>query len=297
MRKWWSVIVCCLCSMAMGAQTKCVQGLIPEPWQVCYEKEDSVEVERLLLASRQWKGNMMVNFARQLVGRPYVAQTLEKNKEEKLVVNLRELDCSTLVETVTALTLCAQQGKYRFADYCEQLRHLRYAHGEVHYCQRLHYFSQWIAEHVQTGKVKEVSSNQFPFTAEQTVQVNFMSTHPQKYPMLVAHPEWVPAIALAERTLTGTSHRYIAKHVLDNGKACRKTIKDGDILAIVTAIKGLDIAHVGIAVWHADGLHLLNASQLHHKVVEEPMTLRTYMSKHPTQKGIRVVRLCGKSPR
>ena len=55
---------------------------------------------------------------------------------------------------------------------------------------------------------------------------------------------------------------------------------------------GLDIAHLGFAVWRADGLHLLNASQLHKKVVEEPMTLYRYMQQHPTFTGIRVVRIC-----
>ena len=37
------------------------------------------------------------------------------------------------------------------------------------------------------------------------------------------------------------------------------------LLAITTSKKGLDIAHLGFAVWRKDGLHLLNASQLHHK--------------------------------
>jgi hypothetical protein len=44
-------------------------------------------------------------------------------------------------------------------------------------------------------------------------------------------------------------------------------------------------------VWRRDGLHLLNASQLHHRVVEEPMTLDKYLKKHPTHTGIRIIRL------
>jgi len=71
----------------------------------------------------------------------------------------------------------------------------------------------------------------------------------------------------------------------------RQTVKDGDIIAITCNKAGLDIAHLGFAVWRPDGLHLLNASQLHHKVVEEPMTLRNYLSKHSTFTGIRIVRL------
>ena len=50
-------------------------------------------------------------------------------------------------------------------------------------------------------------------------------------------------------------------------------------------------ACLGFAVWHKDGLHLLNASQLHKKVVEEPMTLEQYLSRHPSFTGIRVVQL------
>ena len=38
-------------------------------------------------------------------------------------------------------------------------------------------------------------------------------------------------------------------------------------------------------------MHLLNASQLHKKVVEEPMTLGQYLSKHPSHTGIRIIRI------
>jgi hypothetical protein len=73
----------------------------------------------------------------------------------------------------------------------------------------------------------------------------------------------------------------------------RNAVKDGDIIAITTSKAGLDTSHIGIAVWHRDGLHLLNASQIHQKVVEEPMTMYQYMQKHPSQTGIRVVKLIG----
>ena len=67
-------------------------------------------------------------------------------------------------------------------------------------------------------------------------------------------------------------------------------IHNGDIIAIVTNKKGLDTSHLGIAIWHTNGLHMLNASQIREKVVEEAMTLRQYMEKHPSQLGIRIVR-------
>ena len=67
-------------------------------------------------------------------------------------------------------------------------------------------------------------------------------------------------------------------------------MRDGDIIAITCQKPGLDIAHLGFAVWQKDGLHLLNASQIHKRVVEEPMTLRQYLEKHPSHTGIRIVR-------
>ena len=98
-------------------------------------------------------------------------------------------------------------------------------------------------------------------------------------------------IARQEKQLTGRRYRYIPKEAVKDTKALREAVKDGDILAITTSKQGLDIAHLGFAVWRQDGLHLLNASQLHKKVVEEPMTLGQYLAKHPTFTGIRVVRL------
>jgi hypothetical protein len=71
----------------------------------------------------------------------------------------------------------------------------------------------------------------------------------------------------------------------------RQAINDGDIIAITCKKEGLDIAHLGFAVWHADGLHLLNASMLHKEVVEEPMTLYQYLQQHSTHTGIRIIRI------
>ena len=94
-----------------------------------------------------------------------------------------------------------------------------------------------------------------------------------------------------EKLLTGRTYRYIPKSQIVNTALLRRIIHDGDIIALVTRIAGLDTSHLGIAVWHRDGLHLLNASSVHHRVVEEPMILRSYMQRHPSQIGIRVVRI------
>jgi hypothetical protein len=118
-----------------------------------------------------------------------------------------------------------------------------------------------------------------------------MSQHPEYYKALKANPALVPVIRQQEQTLTGKTFRYIPKQEVKNTKLMRQTVKDGDIIAITCNKKGLEIAHLGFAVWRKDGLHLLNASQLHHKVVTEPMTLRQYLQKHKTHTGIRIIRI------
>ena len=257
-------------------------------------KESAQKINSLLIeASRLKQGtNLPLFFARKFLGIPYVAHTLEINDDEQLVVNTRQLDCTTLVETVTALTLCAQRKEYSYEAYCKTLREMRYHDGRIDgYPSRIHYFTDWIVSNQQAGIVTEIQKPNPPFTAVQTVKVNYMSQHPQSYKALKAHPEYVSEIRRMEQRITGKKFRYIPKSEVKDTKAMRKAIHDGDIIAITCKKAGLDIAHLGFAVWRKDGLHLLNASQIHKKVVEEPMTLRKYLSKHSSHTGIRIIRI------
>lgn len=263
---------------------------------ITYKSADSLKVVQLLSeGSKLPKGtNLMVHYARQLRNIPYVAHTLEVNKNEQLIVNLRELDCTTYVETVTALTLCTLHGQHSFADYCKQLQNLRYRGGQLtDYTSRLHYFTDWIDDNTTMGYVKETQFKAPPFNSVQTIQVDFMSKHPQYYVMMKDNEEFLQVIARQEKNLCGRKYRYIPKNAVKNTREMRNAVKDGDIIAITTSKAGLDTSHIGIAVWHHDGLHLLNASQIHQKTIEEPMTMYQYMQKHPTQTGIRVVKVLG----
>lgn len=264
-----------------------VQGLTA---QTTYQQADSVKTCQLL--SQANRETPVLWLARQFLGVPYVAHTLEINDDERLVVNTRQLDCTTFVETVTALKICAQQGLRTFADYQNVLRQLRYRQGRMAgYTSRLHYFTDWIRDKADMQLVTDVQQPNPPFSAVQTVNVNYMSTHPTAYKALKANAALVPEIRAQEQSLTGMKVRYIPKRAVCNNALLRKVVKDGDILAITCNKKGLEIAHLGFAVWRNDGLHLLNASMIHKKVVEEPMTLYQYLQKHKTHTGIRVVRI------
>lgn len=290
MKKIFLLLITCTFVLQMKAQST-----IPQ-----YIPEDSIRVMNLLQSAEKdaakdsTAGQTMLRIGRAIekMNIPYVAHTLEPNDQERLIINLRELDCTTFVESAMALTLCVRSGRTTFDDYCRILQKIRYWQGRApQYIRRLHYFTSWIEDNTTMDLVRELQSPNPPFTAVQTVQAHYMTQHVDKYRMLTVNPQDVPMIREMEKRIEGKKYRYIPKQQLYNNQLLRKTIHDGDIIVIITNIKGLDTQHIGIAAWHADGLHLLNASSIHHRVIEEPMTLRQYLYKHPTMPGIRVVRI------
>ena len=259
-----------------------------------YTRQDSLKAVQLMknAASQPSGTNLILYIAEQLKGIPYVAHTLEPNNNERLIINLRQLDCTTFVEQVAALYLCVKERKTTFADYCKMLQKLRYEGGaEPHYTKRLHYYSSWIEDKKSMDICKEIQSPNPPFTKVQRLSLNWMTTHVNDYRMLKNNPSWVPQIRKMEQKMEGRQYRYIPKEQIKNTRLLRNTIKDGDIIAIITNKKGLDTQHLGFALWHKDGLHLLNASSIHKKVIDEPMTLCTYLYKHPSMPGVRIIRL------
>ena len=262
--------------------------------EVKYLQKDSIVATELLkscMTECKTKDNCLMYFARKLKSIPYVARTLEGGECERLVVNLRQLDCTTYVENVIALYLCIKNGKTTFRNFCNYLRNIRYENGIVTYPTRLHYFSYWIEQNTLTGIVREIVPQDSSVTEDSEYDIYYMSSNPEKYPALRKDTSLIDDIAEMEKYFDGKTYRYIPKAKLKNPESLQAYIKDGDIIAIVTNKKGLDISHIGFAAWHKGNLHLLNASSIHKKVVEEPMSLYKYMMRHPSQPGIRIIRV------
>ena len=269
-------------------------GYAQEEGGVCYQQSDSLTICRLLdeAHSLPRTTNFPLFFARKFLGVPYVAYTLEVNDDERLVVNTRQLDCTTLVETVTALTLCAYRHLFTWRDYLNALTAMRYRNGRIEdYTSRIHYFTEWITLNTEAGIVKEIQEPNPPFSAVQNIKVNYMSQHPQSYKALREHPEYLDAIREMEKRVSGGRFQYIPEQRVKNQNVLRQAVNDVDIIAITCKKAGLDIAHLGFAVWKNGNLHLLNASQLHKQVIEEPMTLWQYLRQHPSHTGIRIIRI------
>lgn len=176
-----------------------------------YTHQDSVKIVVLLeecMNIKPGKGDDILFFARKFIGTPYGAKTLEVSECERLVVNLEKLDCTTFVETVTALTLTYREKKNSFKDFLKWLRHIRYKNGtSIDYTWRNHYFSSWIENAEKMALVKEIGQEENnrdnQFTSTKVLHIHYMSNHQGQYNALVNHPEYLSHIKKAEQQLTG----------------------------------------------------------------------------------------------
>lgn len=211
---------------------------------------------------------------------PYVANTLEVNEQESLVIDTGQVDCTTLVEYVLAQTLPG--------DFAGNLQRIRYRDGKIDgYTSRLHYISDWINNGVRHEIIEDVTAANTSFTGK--LELSFMSTHPQLYKSLKNSPENVRKMAAYEKALKGQVIHFLPK---DQVKAEGfPWIRDGDVIALMTNIPGLDVSHMGIAVYQEDKLHLLHASSTERKVVISKYPLSEMMDRNKSWTGIRVLRM------
>lgn len=243
----------------------------------------------LALAIQCVRGGDVLSVARTFLGVPYVAGTLEVEGEERLVINTDSMDCTTFVELSVARWLAGQDANLAFD---EQVKALRYRNGLVNgYLSRLHYFTDWVAENKQRGVWHEVKlEGATDFWQCDTLTLSFMSTHPQSYPYLKANAWAVDSMRQIEARYADYPIYYIKKEYL-NLPPEELPIRNGDILALVTTIEGLDVTHLGFAVWIDERLHLMHASMTHGKVVVDERTLYDYLQKRKSCPGVRVVRV------
>ena len=264
-------------------------------WCVCTlqaNEQDSIRVEKWLkeAISLPEDSSRTLHFAKQMLDVPYVAGTLDGNDEEQLVVRTDALDCTTFVEMVLALTISDKEGNRDFSNFKNALRRLRYRNGVLDgYTSRLHYFSDWIRDNERKGFVKECTS-ETPCADKQELWLNFMSTHSDSYRPMKEDSFLVAEIASLEKAWQGVTISYIPKDKL-NLSSNQLIIKNGDILAITTNIKGLDVVHVGFAFWKGEKLHLLHASSVAKKVIEDPQSLYDYSKNKKAHTGVRAVRI------
>lgn len=258
-----------------------------------YDKTDSVVIEEILKKLKNAYGGKIdvIEISKHFEGKPYLANTLEEGDEEHLIVNTRQFDCLTFVETVASLYICLRNGEHTFKDFCKRLQSLRYRNGViVDYASRLHYFTWWAYDNEKRGNLLTIKEPYSLFSETQVVNNTYISNNPLRYKHLATSVDFQNKIRCYEDDLNGRSFPYIPKSKLSNPKLL-ECIKSGDIIGIVTDKKGLDIAHVGFAVWINGNLHLMHASSLKRKVIVDTKKLFDYSYRNNSHLGVRVFRL------
>ena len=116
--------------------------------------------------------------------------------------------------------------------------------------------------------------------------IDFMSTNREQYGALES-PDVLAQIRTIERALNTRTLHYIPK---DRIAAIAPRIRDGDIIAATSAIRGLDIAHTGFAVWINGQLHFTNAPLVGKSVEISELPLADRIRRIDGQDGIMVAR-------
>lgn len=229
-----------------------------------------------------------LNIAKSFLNRPYKAHTLDVNSSEKLVVNLRDFDCSTFVESCIAMGLTYRKNETSFDKFKYYLKRLRYYNkGSIKgYESRIHYFSDWLYTHSQDGLLEDITPKMGGIPWKKNI--NFMSTHWNKYPF-ATNTSLQEKIQKIEEKINGQNFSYIPKSQI---KSIENQFLNGDIIGITSNIDGLDIAHEGFAIrLHDKRVYLLHASSDFKRVMVTDKPLVEYLAKNKNQTGIMVARL------
>jgi hypothetical protein len=254
-----------------------------------FQQEDKqIAEEKLSIFSSEANlpiADLVVKIGLSFLETPYVAATLENGLEEKLVINLRQLDCTTFAESTLALARTVKLKKKDFESFVAELQKIRYRDGiRNQYPSRLHYFSEWIQNNHKRGIVSGLV-NQNGVKSDKAI--NYMSTHPSDYPVLKEHPELIPAIAQQENELTKTGFMYFPKSNIAN---LYRNLQHGDIIALTSSIDGVDVNHVGIIMKKGNEFHLLHAPLSGKKVLVSDGPITDFLKPQSKNNGIMIAR-------
>ena len=261
--------------------------------QVFSEKDVEVSKSKFTLAvdkslSQKPINEVVVEIGKSFLETEYVAHTLETEGNEQLVINLTGLDCTTFLENAITLSRCIKKNKTSFEDYQNELTFVRYRDGKIDkYPSRLHYFSDWIYNNQQKGIIKditeEIGGKPIKF------KLNFMSENPRYYKQLKENPEFIPIIRKQEEEVNSRQYYFIPEKEIEKFE---DNIQTGDLIALTTPEKGLDIGHVGIAIKMANGrIHFLHAPLVGSKVQITETPLSDYVIKNKKRNGLIVLRV------
>lgn len=256
------------------------------------EMQKSAEEGRNLSTS-----DLVVMAARQLLGTPYVASTLDRDwKGEELRIFLTETDCILFVESCLNLAITALQMKEPSDESLDMLvsriagTRYRTTGPEWSYSDRVHYTTEWIRR--QEGVTLHDITVDLG-GKETNNPVRFMSSHPESYPQLSdksVNPSLADDLAAIRKVEEKINQEPLTAIFTEDIPEAMKGIRSGDIICFVSSVEGLDIAHVAIAYVYEGRVGFIHASSKEKKVVTDAKTIFEYVSAGHNLSGIKVIR-------
>lgn len=201
-------------------------------------------------AGTRTNGELIELLSRQFLGTPYAADMLigTATQPEKLVIDLRRVDCFTYLDYVDALTRSTDRDQF-----VANLIETRYADGQVSFLQRKHFFSDW--SHTARTSATDITATLS--TAAVTVAKHLNAKGDGG--------TYLPGLPVVDRAIT-----YIPSAAVDSNLV--RQLHTGDYIGAYADQPGLDVTHVGIFVATPTGPVLRNASSLTatNQVVDSP---------------------------
>ena len=229
--------------------------------------------------------DLIVETAKFFIGTPYVAHTLEL-EPEGLVVNLRELDCTTFMENVYALAATVRSRDLSFKNFCRNLKRIRYREELINdYSDRLHYTTDWIYENEKRGVVKNLTKSLGGKRWRPTLYI--MSQNPQDYIQLANDQVLANKIGRMEQEFRYRKNWFIPLKKIDKND---NKFPQGGLLGFVTNMPGADVSHVAIIYKEAGMTKFIHASSRAKKVVLYEGMISDYVKSTGVNTGVVVAK-------
>lgn len=271
-------------ALLLSAMTVAAQGI-----RFNDEQTDTTRITELLDKAIAIKDaqERVAEIAKEFIGTPYEAGTLESADGEQLTINLSHVDCTTFVDNVMAIAITAGEGRCTWQDFVYNLGNIRYRGGEINgYASRLHYISDWVVDNTHRGNFAEVTGD-YTDVSYAIKTLDYMTRNRNLYPALKDDETYakVKSYEIGYR-----NHRFPYIKATAVGRAAKSFLKSGDIIAITTSQKDLDVVHMGIVLIEGKTAKLLHASSKQGAVVIDQLPLDKYLEKY-RHSGIRVFRI------
>lgn len=234
------------------------------------------------IAPHRSRQERIVLISQTIKGTPYLAQPLigSATTQEELILSWRGVNCMTFVEIILAASM-----SLTVAQFIHALISVRYRHHHVAFMERRHFLSDWL--HGSPVLCRDLGSS-FPYAqhAEKILNLKLptgssnSSSSPERQQssssignaaLDSSTERYLPGLPLKKRSITYLPTRPFLNDLQNGG--VRGRIKNGDVIGIYSPLSGLDVFHIGLAIWRHGELLFRNASSLpeHRYVVDTPL--------------------------